>query len=93
MFVIAAYDINTETKSGRARLPKLMKLMRQYLHHTQKSVFEGELTEAKFFELQKNVEKIIDNETDYVIFYKMDNKNNVKRLMYGIQFDPNEVVL
>ncbi len=47
MYIIAMYDINTETKAGRKRLRKIFKLMKQYLIHIQNSVFEGELTKAK----------------------------------------------
>lgn len=93
MFVIAVYDISTETESGAKRLPKIMKLMRQYLHHAQKSVFEGEISGAKFFELQKKVEKLIDEDTDSVVFYRIDNKNNLKRVNVGLDFDPNDTII
>jgi CRISPR-associated protein Cas2 len=93
MFVIAVYDISTIEETGQKRLTKLMKLMRQYLHHTQKSVFEGEISEAKLFELQKKTEKLINIESDYVVFYRIDNKNNVKRMMYGMRPDPNDTLI
>ncbi len=63
---------------------------RKYLHHTQKSVFEGELSEAKFFSLKKSAEGIIDNNFDYVIFFRIDNKNNIIRESIGIDFNPTE---
>lgn len=93
MFVIAVYDISTVNEKGQLRLTKLMKLMRQYLHHTQKSVFEGEISEAKLFELQKKAEKLLDNETDSIVFYRIDNKKNVERINMGLQFDPNDTFL
>jgi len=31
MYVIAMYDINTETKAGRRRLRQIFKLMKKYL--------------------------------------------------------------
>ena len=37
MYVICTYDVNEK------RCDKLKKLLRQYLFHVQKSVFEGEL--------------------------------------------------
>ena len=93
MYVIAVYDISTIDKKGQRRLNKIMKLMRKYLHHTQKSVFEGELSEAKFFALQKSANDIINQNEDYVVFYTIDNKNNVKRNSIGIKFNPTENVI
>jgi len=68
MYVIAVYDISTMETAGQRRLARIMKKMRQYLHHTQKSVFEGELSIAKLMALQKEAKEIIDEETDYVVF-------------------------
>jgi len=68
MYVIAVYDISTIETAGQRRLARIMKKMRQYLHHTQKSVFEGELSIAKLMALQKEAKEIIDEETDYVVF-------------------------
>ncbi|KAA0259298.1 CRISPR-associated endonuclease Cas2 [Deferribacter autotrophicus] len=90
MYVVAVYDISTITSEGQKRLTKIMKLFRQYLHHTQKSVFEGELSEAKFFALKKAANRLINHETDYVVFYKIANKNNIERETVGIDFDPTD---
>jgi len=65
-------------------------LFRKYLHHTQKSVFEGELSEAKFFSLKKETEKIVNPREDYIVFYKIDNPHNVNRMIVGLDFDPTD---
>jgi CRISPR-associated protein Cas2 len=70
MYVIAVYDINTETREGKRRLRLIFKLMKRYMIHIQNSVFEGELTKAKFEELKIKVNDIIDNSIDSVIFFK-----------------------
>jgi len=93
MYIILVYDISTETKEGKKRLPKLMKKCREYLHHTQKSVFEGELSEGRFLALKNEIEKIIDKNSDYVVTYKMANKNNLERENIGIDFDPTSNIL
>ncbi len=93
MFVIGAYDVSTVDKAGRARLPKLMKLMRQYLHHSQRSVFEGEITEGDLLELRKSINKIINKDEDYVVIFKVANHKNVKRENLGIEFDPGDVII
>jgi len=93
MYLILVYDINTQTKEGRKRLPKVMKKCRQFLHHTQKSVFEGEISGAKLFDLRIAIEKLIDEKEDYVVFYKLPNKNNLDRTNIGIDFDPTSNIL
>ena len=40
MYIICTYDVKSKN------CPKFMKLLRRYLFHVQKSVFEGELTPA-----------------------------------------------
>ena len=70
MYVIAMYDINTMTKAGRKRLRQIFKLMKRYLIRIQNSVFEGEITKAKFEEMKSKVNEIIDNTIDSVIFFK-----------------------
>ncbi len=70
MYVIAMYDINTETKAGQKRLRRIFKLLKIYLIRIQNSVFEGELTKAKFEEMKLKVNDIIDSTIDSVIFFK-----------------------
>ncbi|OSS41507.1 CRISPR-associated protein Cas2 [Desulfurella amilsii] len=83
MYIIAVYDICTIDSAGQTRLVKTMKTFRKYLHHTQKSVFEGELSESKFKSLIIEVKKNINDKEDYLIFYRIDNKNNCKRECFG----------
>jgi CRISPR-associated protein Cas2 len=70
MYVIAMYDINTETKAGQKRLRRIFKLLKIYLIRIQNSVFEGEITKAKFEEMKLKVNDIIDTTIDSVIFFK-----------------------
>lgn len=93
MYVILVYDIKTESKDGKKRLPKVMKKCREYLHHTQKSVFEGELSESKMFSLESSLKKIIDENEDYIIIYKLPNKNNLERNNIGLKFDPTTNII
>lgn len=66
MYVIAVYDINEK------RVNKILKLMRQYLHWQQRSVFEGELSEAKIGELMSKCNRIIKDE-DTIKFYMFES--------------------
>lgn len=47
MYVVLTYDVNEK------RVQKAMKVCRKYLVHVQKSVFEGNITEAKLKKLKK----------------------------------------
>lgn len=93
MYVILVYDISTTSSAGQKRLPKVMKLCRQYLHHVQKSVFEGEITQAKLTALEITLKQIIDETNDYVIIYQFDNNKYSKRKFLGIKFDPTSNIL
>ncbi len=93
MYVILVYDISTETKAGKKRLPKVMKKCREYLHHTQKSVFEGEISDAKFMALKNSLENLIYKDEDYVVIYQLANKNNLRRENVGKDYDPTKNIL
>lgn len=93
MYVILVYDVNTETREGKRIIVKLMKKCREYLHHTQKSVFEGEISEAKMMQLKANIMNLINKETDYVVIYNLDNRNNLKRENIGKNFEPTANIL
>ena len=77
MFLIVAYDVDV------SRVNKVKALFREYLFWVQNSVFEGELTEAKFLELKNRLKSIINEETDSVVFYIMNSKKMVEREIIG----------
>ena len=90
MYVIAMYDINTETKDGRRRLSQIFKLMKKYLIRIQNSVFEGELTKAKFEEMKLKVNDLIDNTIDSVIFFKSRDIKWMDKDICGFEKDDTD---
>jgi len=70
-----------------------MKKCRQYLRHTQKSVFEGEITEAKLYALKQEIAKLIDDKEDYVVVYQLPQKTVLNRENIGIDFDLTERII
>ncbi len=68
MYIICVYDVDAK------RCTKLMKLLRRYLFHVQNSVFEGELTPAKYKELRLKVESIIKDNDSVKFYYCYNNK-------------------
>ena len=90
MYVIAMYDINTETKAGRKRLRRIFKLMKKYLIRIQNSVFEGEITKAKFEEMKLKVKDLIDSTIDSVIFFKSRDIKWMDKDICGFEKDDTD---
>lgn len=67
MFVILTYDVNSK------RVKKALKVSRQYLHRVQKTVFEGNITEASLVRLKKALEDIIEPQMDSVRIYILNS--------------------
>ena len=86
--VILVYDINTEDKEGQKRLNRVRKVAKKYLHHVQKSVFEGELTEASIERLKYEISSIVDKVKDFVIVYAFPPSVNLDRIFLTDTPDP-----
>ena len=70
MYVICVYDVNEKT------CVKVMKILRKYLFHIQKSVFEGTLTPKQFSTLMEELHKVTSDE-DSVLFYFSYNEKQI----------------
>ncbi len=78
MFVILYYDV------GEKRCGKMLKTCRKYLQWVQNSVFEGEISAAKYEKLIYEIDRIIKPEdSDSVIVYQFRTTRYTKRLVYG----------
>ncbi len=65
MFVIVVYDTAVE------RNGTVLKICRQYLHHVQRSVFEGNLSPAQLLRFRRRIEDVIDRSYDHVMIYTL----------------------
>ncbi|MFC4329541.1 CRISPR-associated endonuclease Cas2 [Streptomyces andamanensis] len=63
MFVILVYDTAAE------RNPKVLKTCRKYLHWTQRSVFQGQLSAAQYRSLMAALTAVIDTDYDSIVTY------------------------
>ena len=61
------YDIKEE------RVQKVFKICEKYLSHFQKSVFRGEITPSKLILLKKDLNKVIDENEDFICIVKLIN--------------------
>ncbi|MGC9002022.1 MAG: CRISPR-associated endonuclease Cas2 [Dictyoglomus sp.] len=87
MYVIMVYDVN------QRRVNKVLNTARKYLEWIQNSVLEGEITEAKFEMLKREIEIIINEEEDSVIFYVMRTTKYSERQILGIEKNKREQIL
>jgi len=93
MKVILVYDINTEDEEGRRVLHKIKKIARKYLHHVQKSVFEGDLTLSRISALRMEISSIIRKRVDSVIIYTFPESVNIKREILSEVSDPLDNII
>jgi len=66
MYVVVCYDVVSDRRRAR-----LLKNLKGFLPHVQKSVFEGELTDRRLEELRRSVFREIDPEEDTVRIYHL----------------------
>lgn len=85
MFVIIAYDVNTETSEGKKRLRKVAKECVNYGQRVQNSVFECNLDSVKFRQVKAILEEIIDKNKDSLRFYNLGNNFKNKTEHIGVK--------
>lgn len=78
MLVLITYDVNTQTKEGRARLRKVSKECVNYGVRVQNSVFECVMDAAKCREVKQKLINIIDEDKDSLRLYYLGNKYQTK---------------
>ena len=70
-----------------------MKVARKYLHHVQKSVFEGEITEGKLAKLEHEILEVVDKDRDSVIIYTFPDSTNFQRKILTNVKDPTSNII
>jgi len=66
-YAFVFYDVNEK------RVQKVFKVCKKYLSHFQYSVFRGEMTPSKFIRLRTDLNKVIDQNEDFVCVIKLMN--------------------
>ena len=79
MYVIIAYDVNVE------RVNRVKKFLRQHLNWIQNSLFEGEVTPADLEEIKMGLKKIIDEDEDMIVIYRLRSADAMKREIIGVE--------
>ncbi|TDC80527.1 CRISPR-associated endonuclease Cas2 [Streptomyces hainanensis] len=87
MFVILVYDTAAE------RNPKVLKTCRKYLHWTQRSVFQGELSAAQYRALMGALTTIINPAHDSIVTYTAREPGLVRSATLGLELGgPGEIL-
>lgn len=86
VYCILAYDV-----ANPKRLPKILKLCRQFLYWVQNSTFEGELTENQLERFIINIKGIINKDEDSVLIYTVRNQELINKKVIGKE--KNEISL
>jgi len=79
MYIIIAYDVNVE------RVNRVKKFLRQHLNWIQNSLFEGDVTPADLEEIKVGLRKIIDEDEDMIVIYRLRSMDAMKREVIGVE--------
>jgi len=79
MYVILVYDIEV------TRVTKVLKTCRRYLNWVQNSVFEGEISGAKLQALKLALKRIIQQEEDSVLIYRLRDERALRKEVMGVE--------
>ncbi|BBD73353.1 CRISPR-associated endonuclease Cas2 [Sulfodiicoccus acidiphilus] len=85
MYVILVYDFD------ESRVNRALQTCRKYLTWVQRSVFEGEISEGKFYALKEELRRIMRGK-DSVIIYLLETGRYLKREVLGEEGQPFNVL-
>jgi CRISPR-associated protein Cas2 len=66
LYVVVCYDVVSDRRRAR-----LLKRLKGFLPHVQKSVFEGEVPEARLVQMREMIQRVIDPTEDTVRIYHL----------------------
>lgn len=87
MYVLLVYDIDV------ARVAKVCKFLRRYLHWVQNSVFEGELRESQLEEVRWGLKQLIDPTSDSIYLYRVRDARWLDKEIIGQERSPTEAII
>ena len=95
MMVLVAYDVNTETPEGRARLRRVAKTCEDRGQRVQNSVFECLLDPAQWTALRARLVSEIDPDQDSLRFYFLGKnwKRRVEHVGAKPTYDPEGLLI
>ena len=73
MYYLIVYDADI------SRVNKINKFLKRYLNWIQNSVFEGELNDADYLAVKKQLNTIINKDTDSILIFKFRDKYSFEK--------------
>ena len=71
MLILICYDVNTETKAGRRRLRRVARVCESSGQRVQKSVFECQVDQAQYEDLERRLLAEIEASQDCLRLYRI----------------------
>ena len=91
MMIIVGYDVSTETKEGRRRLRRVAKVCESTGQRVQKSLFECQVDQMQYEELERRLLAEINLEEDCLRLYRLTEPVDLRVKQHGtyrsINFD------
>lgn len=84
MLIIVTYDVSTESTAGRRRLRRVAKVCESMGQRVQKSVFECQVDQMRFEQLERRLLAEIDQNEDNLRFYHITEPTEVRVKEYGV---------
>lgn len=84
MLIIVTYDVSTETAAGRKRLRRVAKVCERVGQRVQKSVFECQVNEMQFEQLERDLLAEIEENEDNLRFYRITEPVEVRVKQHGV---------
>jgi CRISPR-associated protein Cas2 len=75
MLILVTYDVSTETKEGRRRLRNVAKVCQSFGQRVQNSVFECDINQMQYEELEIELLGIINKSEDSLRLYKLRQRS------------------
>jgi len=85
MYILVVYDIANADAEGQKIWRHVFKTCKKYLHHVQKSVFEGDVSESGLATLKQTLEKLIRKDEDSILIFQSSNARWLKKEVIGLQ--------
>jgi CRISPR-associated protein Cas2 len=83
MLIIATYDVSTETRDGRRRLRRVAKICERVGERVQKSVFEFQVDQMRYEQLERDLLAEIDELEDNLRFYRITEPTDLRVKQFG----------
>jgi CRISPR-associated protein Cas2 len=83
MLIIVTYDVSTETRAGRRRLRRVAKVCEGMGQRVQKSVFECQVNQMQYEELERRLLGEIDEKEDNLRLYHLTEPADFRVKQFG----------